>query len=448
MSKKFKFGDSSLINNKVSDDIRQLIIKEDQREQVRQKNLEAKKKKWEDKMALKQKKKLEREENMPKYRDRAQEIKTLGYDMDSIGIKPENYDELTVEETKQLGGDLLHTHLVKGLDTILLRKRREELEKEIEEQKQKEASEHVLSVKSDIAKHIYTFLTNKNDHRNKIRQFFAPHRYTYSISFTTPEEEEEEDQYTDWDELNQDGYLHSIPPLIAHSKYDCPDPSSYMRHSLTEEQMNQLSQTLKLVGQSSLKKSKKRKEQTKEVPKVIKPVDEDNDIFSEDEEYTYKGKDNHVEKEENKEEIKTTGPSLPKVLYNDINEESISNDSIKPSTSNISDIKKNPINTHIEGEDMEIDTINNDDDDDDVIDFSKANPILLNKLLSQSRKISEAQDKALEAKNTKKRFLFEDDGYQLDFMEDDNNEDRDQEGVSSKRKMVSKDDDNDNDNDD
>ena len=38
------------------------------------------------------------------------------------GVLESQQDLLTVEETKYLGGDLEHTHLVKGLDYALLQK--------------------------------------------------------------------------------------------------------------------------------------------------------------------------------------------------------------------------------------------------------------------------------------------------------------------------------------
>ena len=39
------------------------------------------------------------------------------------------YSEMTTEATKYLGGDIDHTHLVKGLDYALLVKVRDEMEK-------------------------------------------------------------------------------------------------------------------------------------------------------------------------------------------------------------------------------------------------------------------------------------------------------------------------------
>ena len=66
----------------------------------------------------------EKEED--KYRDRAAERRhgtTQEYNLSEEAAK-----SLTVEESKYLGGDMEHTHLVKGLDFALLAKMRSELE--------------------------------------------------------------------------------------------------------------------------------------------------------------------------------------------------------------------------------------------------------------------------------------------------------------------------------
>lgn len=67
------------------------------------------------------------------YRDRAEERrKGLNPDYERTAMSGLPTDEalnptMSVEETKYLGGDLEHTHLVKGLDYALLQKASKEL---------------------------------------------------------------------------------------------------------------------------------------------------------------------------------------------------------------------------------------------------------------------------------------------------------------------------------
>lgn len=72
------------------------------------------------------------------YRDRAlerrKEVNTEDAKMEEIVSK------LDVEQTKYLGGDMEHTHLVKGLDYALLEKTRRQKEKEDEEARAAEAA--------------------------------------------------------------------------------------------------------------------------------------------------------------------------------------------------------------------------------------------------------------------------------------------------------------------
>eukprot|EP00798_Chlamydomonas_sp_ICE-L_P021686 gene21686-28709_t len=82
----------------------------------------------------------EDDEDKDKYRDRAEE-RRRGVNPDYEGANQlaqvlstgdVNIRNLSVEETKYLGGDIDHTHLVKGLDYALLQKERNRLKKEVE----------------------------------------------------------------------------------------------------------------------------------------------------------------------------------------------------------------------------------------------------------------------------------------------------------------------------
>lgn len=74
-----------------------------------------------------QKKEKEREKRKPKYRNRAEERrKGIIKDVEDEAVLYDNKDN-TIDESKFMGGDVEHTHLVKGLDFILLKKVRANL---------------------------------------------------------------------------------------------------------------------------------------------------------------------------------------------------------------------------------------------------------------------------------------------------------------------------------
>merc|ERR1712048_324281 len=73
---------------------------------------------YKEKLLLRQQEQAEREAQKNKYRDRAKEIregKNLDYADTGIEFESMDYDT-----SKYLGGDVKHTHMVKGLDFILL----------------------------------------------------------------------------------------------------------------------------------------------------------------------------------------------------------------------------------------------------------------------------------------------------------------------------------------
>eukprot|EP00931_Biecheleriopsis_adriatica_P080029 TRINITY_DN53386_c0_g1_i1.p1 TRINITY_DN53386_c0_g1~~TRINITY_DN53386_c0_g1_i1.p1 ORF type:complete len:556 (+),score=171.06 TRINITY_DN53386_c0_g1_i1:48-1715(+) len=65
-----------------------------------------------------------------KYIDRAQMRRDMKGEYETVAAEFENHGEVSVEQSKYLGGDLDHTHLVKGLDFALLNKVRTEITKQ------------------------------------------------------------------------------------------------------------------------------------------------------------------------------------------------------------------------------------------------------------------------------------------------------------------------------
>mmetsp|Transcript_10861 Transcript_10861/g.26010 ORF Transcript_10861/g.26010 Transcript_10861/m.26010 type:complete len:562 (+) Transcript_10861:42-1727(+) len=71
----------------------------------------------------------EKDAEKNKYRDRAAERRDQKGEYEKVAAEFENHGEVPMDQSKYLGGDLEHTHLVKGLDFSLLNKVRAELAK-------------------------------------------------------------------------------------------------------------------------------------------------------------------------------------------------------------------------------------------------------------------------------------------------------------------------------
>lgn len=170
-----------------------------------------------------------------------------------------------IQESKFLGGDMEHTHLVKGLDYALLQKVRSEIiskeeEQEIEMEKMVEQKE--IEMKDDdhhnkadepeyrsiMGRNIYNtiqFYRSRNVERNEL---FAPGRmaYTYDVNETLEEAE------TD------------IPTTLIRSKADVPQGEEEL-HTLTTNDIviNKLAQILLYLRQGGKGKKNKRRDKDK-----------------------------------------------------------------------------------------------------------------------------------------------------------------------------------------
>ncbi|GFH06585.1 uncharacterized protein HaLaN_01239, partial [Haematococcus lacustris] len=97
--------------------------------------------------------------------------------------------KLSIEDTKYLGGDLDHTHLVKGLDFALLQKTRSSTEKSKQEGEQGEDSAA----------------------KAQVYEQFLPRRMAFVYEF----------------EADENGQVADIPTTLRRSKADCPQASSW-----------------------------------------------------------------------------------------------------------------------------------------------------------------------------------------------------------------------------
>eukprot|EP00731_Ephydatia_muelleri_P030658 Em0022g172a len=161
-----------------------------------------------------------------------------------------------IQESKFLGGDMEHTHLVKGLDYALLQKVRSELEaledmekdkkvleKKKEKEKEKAAEAQDITFKTTLAKNVHrTLFQIKPPQKN---EFFQPGRMAYVFEL--------DDEYTESD----------IPTTLIRSKADCPNMESQTTLTTNDIVINKLTQILSYLRQGARAPAKKGKKKDK-----------------------------------------------------------------------------------------------------------------------------------------------------------------------------------------
>ncbi|XP_065059295.1 protein Red-like [Rhopilema esculentum] len=154
---------------------------------------------------------------------------------------------LAIQESKFLGGDMEHTHLVKGLDFALLQKVRSELsELEVPEEEKKEAKDKKEAPKDDIefispaGKKIYNAVFNSRvPEKNEL---FVSGRMAYLF------------------ELDDEDPDSDIPTTTIRSKSDCPVLENQSTVTTNDIVINKLTQILSYLRQGvrANKKGKKK----------------------------------------------------------------------------------------------------------------------------------------------------------------------------------------------
>ncbi|XP_045539149.1 protein Red [Papilio machaon] len=129
-----------------------------------------------------------------------------------------------IQESKYLGGDMEHTHLVKGLDYALLQKVRSEIQNREQEQeaemerlveapvvepvkeKKEVPADEELQFETTMGKDIYNMILEQKNKKVTRNELFAPGRMAYVV------------------ELEEEGAMDSdIPTTLTRSKADVPD---------------------------------------------------------------------------------------------------------------------------------------------------------------------------------------------------------------------------------
>lgn len=144
-----------------------------------------------------------------------------------------------IQESKFLGGDMEHTHLVKGLDYALLQKVRseistkekedEELEETLTRHNKDEPQEEEIQFKTVMGRNIYRQVFRPRAvERNDL---FLPNRMAYIIEL--------DDEYAESD----------IPTTLIRSKKDCPNFESSTTLTTNDIVINKLTQILSYLRQ-------------------------------------------------------------------------------------------------------------------------------------------------------------------------------------------------------
>ncbi|KAL4180840.1 hypothetical protein AMTRI_Chr12g234400 [Amborella trichopoda] len=216
-----------------------------------------------EKMARRKEEKQD-EPELPKYRDRAKERRedqNPDYEPTELGsfhavappgtvdLRIADAHKISIENSKYLGGDLEHTHLVKGLDYALLHKVRSEIDKKPEQEEE---------VDGKTRSSVYEWIV-KPQTVVKTNEMFLPGRMAFVFDM-------EED------------YAHDIPTTVHRSKADCPVPQEMVTVSVDGSVLDRIAKIMSYLRLgSSGKVLKKKKKDRSEVKGKISAVGHEDD---------------------------------------------------------------------------------------------------------------------------------------------------------------------------
>ncbi|XP_039798335.1 suppressor of mec-8 and unc-52 protein homolog 2-like isoform X2 [Panicum virgatum] len=223
--------------------------------------MSSKKNYYKEKMMRRKEEKKEEPET-PRYRDRAKERRedqNPDYEPTELGsfhaVAPPGTDlsladahKISIEKSKFLGGDLEHTHLVKGLDYALLHKIRSEIEKKPDAEDGKDAKsrstkeDQVVSFRTATAKSVYQWII-KPQSIIKENELFLPGRMSFIYNM-------------------EEGVTNDIPTTLHRSKADCPIPEEMVTVSVDGSVLDRIAKimTYLRLGSSGKVLKKKKKE--------------------------------------------------------------------------------------------------------------------------------------------------------------------------------------------
>ncbi|XP_055626871.1 protein Red [Toxorhynchites rutilus septentrionalis] len=194
-----------------------------------------------------------------------------------------------IQESKFLGGDMEHTHLVKGLDYALLQKVRSEIV--VKEQEQEDEMEKIVDVPAEttqkhpvpekeqlkedeiefrtaLGKNVHRILEIQRSRHVERNEMFAPGRMAYHIEL------EDENAETD------------IPTTVIRSKAEVPLVAGDTQTLTTNDiVINKLAQILSYLRQGGRGKKNKRRDKDKPLFKLSEDKNIDDSIYGDIGEY-------------------------------------------------------------------------------------------------------------------------------------------------------------------
>ncbi|KMT14106.1 hypothetical protein BVRB_4g079290 [Beta vulgaris subsp. vulgaris] len=218
------------------------------------------------------------EPELPKYRDRAKERREdqnpdyeptdLGFHAvappGNVDLKAADSQKLAIERSKYLGGDVEHTHLVKGLDYALLHKVRSEMDKKPESEEDTDGKSRAakddqpVSFRTATAKSVYQWMV-KPQTVIKTNEMFLPGRMAFIFDM-------------------ENIYSHDIPTTLHRSKADCPVLEEMVTVNVDGSVLDRIAKIMSYLRLGSsgkvLKKKKKEKEVKGKLTTVINDYDE------------------------------------------------------------------------------------------------------------------------------------------------------------------------------
>ncbi|XP_057468221.1 suppressor of mec-8 and unc-52 protein homolog 2-like isoform X2 [Actinidia eriantha] len=270
------------------------------------------------------------EPQLPKYRDRAKERRedqNPDYEPTELGsfhavappgtvdLRAADAHKLSIEKSKYLGGDVEHTHLVKGLDYALLHKVRSESDKkpdagdDVDEKSRASKEDQALSFRTATAKSVYQWIV-KPQTVTKSNEMFLPGRMAFIFNM-------------------EGGFSHDIPTTVQRSKADCPVPEEMVTVSVDGSVLDRIAKIMSYLRLGSsgkvLKKKKKEREVKGKISVLGNEYDEDDSVSKRDDEILkYKIDRENLPppppplKKGNLEFKEKQGPALSRVEENDI----------------------------------------------------------------------------------------------------------------------------------
>ncbi|XP_054794325.1 suppressor of mec-8 and unc-52 protein homolog 2-like [Prosopis cineraria] len=222
------------------------------------------KRNYKEKAIRRKEEKLE-EPEPPKYRDRAKERRedqNPDYETTDLGLHavapPGTVDlrsadahKLSIEKSKYLGGDVEHTHLVKGLDYALLNKVRSEIDKkpdtgdDVDGKPRASKEDQQVSIRTSTAKSVYRWIV-KPQTILKTNEMFLPGRMSFIFNM-------------------EGGYYHDIPTTLHRSKADCPVPEEMVTVNVDGSVLDRIAKIMSYLRLGSSGKVLKKKKKEKDV---------------------------------------------------------------------------------------------------------------------------------------------------------------------------------------